>query len=77
MEVRERIRIDGKPIAYDRFAKYFNTVYDRLDANKDEFGGEMPAYFRFLTLMAFHTFLQEKVTAFRSNKQGEKLTGNL
>lgn len=25
-------------------------------------GGAMPAYFRFLTILAFHVFLQEKVS---------------
>ena len=28
--VRERIRINGKPLAEDKFVKYFNYVHDRL-----------------------------------------------
>ncbi|XP_035769971.1 folylpolyglutamate synthase, mitochondrial-like, partial [Neolamprologus brichardi] len=41
--------------------KYFWQVYGRLDETKDAHGGTMPAYFRFLTILAFHVFLQEKV----------------
>lgn len=29
---------------------------------QDANGGSMPAYFRFLTILAFHVFLQEKVS---------------
>lgn len=31
--------------------------------SQDESQANMPAYFRFLTIMAFHVFLQEKVGA--------------
>ncbi len=31
---------------------------------QDVHGGSMPAYFRFLTILAFHIFLQEKVSIF-------------
>ena len=31
--VRERIRINGKPISEEEFAKYFFEVWDRLEAN--------------------------------------------
>ncbi len=31
---------------------------------QDAHGGSMPAYFRFLTILAFHIFLQEKVSNF-------------
>uniref|UniRef100_A0AAY4EJ24 Folylpolyglutamate synthase n=1 Tax=Denticeps clupeoides TaxID=299321 RepID=A0AAY4EJ24_9TELE len=61
VQVRERIRIDGQPISKDLFSKYFWQVYGRLDETKDAHGGSMPAYFRFLTILAFHVFLQEKV----------------
>ena len=58
--VRERIRINGKPISEDKFARYFHHVYNILEANKtDEF--KMPGYFNFLTIMAFYVFLQENV----------------
>ncbi|CAN9504754.1 unnamed protein product [Ophioblennius macclurei] len=61
VQVRERIRINGQPIGKDLFAKYFWQVYGRLDETKEAHGGTMPAYFRFLTILAFHIFLQEKV----------------
>ncbi|KAF1377181.1 hypothetical protein PFLUV_G00197940 [Perca fluviatilis] len=61
VQVRERIRINGQPIGKELFTKYFWQVYGRLDETKDAYGGTMPAYFRFLTILAFHVFLQEKV----------------
>ncbi|XP_070706502.1 folylpolyglutamate synthase, mitochondrial [Pempheris klunzingeri] len=61
VQVRERIRVNGQPIGKQLFTKYFWQVYGRLDETKDAHGGTMPAYFRFLTILAFHVFLQEKV----------------
>ncbi|XP_051532823.1 folylpolyglutamate synthase, mitochondrial [Myxocyprinus asiaticus] len=61
VQVRERIRINGQPIGKELFTKYFWQVYGRLEETKDTHGGSMPAYFRFLTILAFHVFLQEKV----------------
>ncbi|XP_051794216.1 folylpolyglutamate synthase, mitochondrial [Acanthochromis polyacanthus] len=61
VQVRERIRINGQPIGKELFTKYFWQVYGHLDETKDAHGGTMPAYFRFLTILAFHVFLQEKV----------------
>ncbi|XP_064153587.1 folylpolyglutamate synthase, mitochondrial-like [Anguilla rostrata] len=61
VEVRERIRINGYPISEELFTKYFWQVYKPLEATKDAHEGTMPAYFLFLTIMAFHVFLQEKV----------------
>ncbi|NXE94497.1 FOLC protein, partial [Menura novaehollandiae] len=61
VQVRERIRINGQPISKDLFNKYFWLVYNRLEQTKDPVHSSMPAYFRFLTIMAFHVFLQEKV----------------
>lgn len=60
--VRERIRINGRPLSEEMFASYFMQVYNRLQAAlaPDE---SMPAYFNFLTLMAFHVFRAEKVEA--------------
>ncbi|KAJ7178996.1 Mur ligase [Mycena filopes] len=61
--VRERIRINGKPLSEDDFAKYFFEVWDRIDENKTrlETTPDKPGYFRFMTLVAFHTFLSLKV----------------
>lgn len=64
--VRERIRIDGAPLPEDEFAKYFFEIWDKLIANnirKISTTPDMPGYFRFLTLMAFHVFLDKKVDA--------------
>ncbi|GAA5974729.1 hypothetical protein JCM11641_007243 [Rhodosporidiobolus odoratus] len=64
--VRERIRINGEPIAEEMFAKYFWDVWDKLEADPttaDADTPEKPAYFRYLTIMAMHVFLQEKVDA--------------
>ncbi|XP_075841976.1 folylpolyglutamate synthase, mitochondrial isoform X5 [Microtus pennsylvanicus] len=60
-KVRERIRINGKPISPELFTKHFWRLYHQLEEFKDDSHISMPAYFRFLTLMAFHVFLQEKV----------------
>ncbi|XP_076019803.1 folylpolyglutamate synthase, mitochondrial-like isoform X2 [Genypterus blacodes] len=61
VQVRERIRINGQPIGKELFTKYFWQIYTRLDETKDAHEGTMPPYFRFLTILAFHVFLQEKV----------------
>eukprot|EP00111_Clytia_hemisphaerica_P004448 TCONS_00012724-protein len=61
VEVGERIRINGKPLDRDLFTKYFFQLYDRLSETAVEHDGVMPGYFRFLTLMAFHVYLQENV----------------
>ncbi|KAF8205085.1 Mur ligase [Pholiota molesta] len=64
--VRERIRINGAPITESEFAKYFFEVWDKLAANKTKKAPttpDMPGYFRFITLMAYHVFLQSKVDA--------------
>lgn len=60
---RERIRIAGTPLDKDSFAKYFFEVYNKLEATKCEAdeGSTFPAYFRFLTIMAFHVFITEGV----------------
>ena len=57
-QVRERIRINGKPISQELFAKYFFQVWDRLESTSE---GDKPAYFRYLTLVCFHACMQEKV----------------
>jgi folylpolyglutamate synthase len=56
--VRERIRINSSPISDTLFAKYFFDVWDKLSS---ESALQKPAYFRYLTLMSYHVFLQEGV----------------
>lgn len=78
--MRERIRINGKPLSEEDFAKFFFEVWDRISENKVcnlhaptllspmepsqkrvETTPDKPGYFRFMTLVAFHTFLSLKV----------------
>ncbi|EXJ81433.1 folylpolyglutamate synthase [Capronia epimyces CBS 606.96] len=67
--VRERIQINGQPLSEAQFAQYFFEVWDRLEdaakaAGEDpQAPGAKPVYFRYLTLMAFHTYISEKVDA--------------
>lgn len=82
--VRERIRINGKPISEEMFAKYSEDIWTRLEDTKDQYiplgqdstttdrtkltlqdqraHPDKPVYFRYLTLLALHAFVQEKVT---------------
>lgn len=63
--MRERIRINSKPIPESLFAKYFFEVWDRLGNSTVDAGavplGTRPLYGRYLTLMSWHVFLQEGV----------------
>ncbi|RDA91964.1 hypothetical protein CP533_1367 [Ophiocordyceps camponoti-saundersi (nom. inval.)] len=63
--VRERIRIDSKPISEELFAKFLFQVWDRLGSSAEGADlvplGSRPIYSRFLTLMSWHVFLSEKV----------------
>ncbi|XP_074526278.1 folylpolyglutamate synthase, mitochondrial-like [Halichoeres trimaculatus] len=61
VHVRERIRINGRPISQQLFTKYFWETYEQLEDTKDVHCGSMPFYFQLLSLMAFHVFLQERV----------------
>jgi len=71
VDVRERIRINSTPISPEMFAKYFFEVWDLLTMKyklatlrgelKDLPVDEKPGYFKFLTLMSFHVFLQEGI----------------
>ncbi|VDD96029.1 unnamed protein product [Enterobius vermicularis] len=60
MQVRERIKINGSSLTESAFASYFTDVYNQLRINNG-IDGTMPAYFKFLTLMAFYVFIREKV----------------
>ena len=53
VSVRERIQIDGQPLPEEEWTEYFNQIWDTLPSK--------PVYFRFLTILAFHTFIQECV----------------
>lgn len=60
--VRERIRINGEPMSETQFADCFWEVYNLMNEVKAN-DKDMPSYFIFLTIMAFHVFLKEKVEA--------------
>ena len=64
--VRERIQINNRPLSEETFAKYFFETWDRLEEAARAKGEPpdltaKPVYFRFLTLMAYHTYLREGV----------------
>lgn len=56
IHVSERIRINGRPIKEDVFTKYFWLVYNALNSQKEN-ESDMPTYFKFMTLLMFHIFL--------------------
>lgn len=64
--MRERIQINNEPLSEEVFAKYFFETWDRLEESARANGeptdtSAKPVYFRFLTLMAFHTYMREGV----------------
>lgn len=64
--MRERIQINNQPLSEDDFAKYFFQLWDRMEDAAQAKGlptdtSAKPTYFRFLTLMAFHTYMSEGV----------------
>ncbi|CAG8453763.1 1019_t:CDS:10 [Paraglomus brasilianum] len=67
--VRERIRIDGKKLNKEDFTNYCFEVCERLNKAEAANPGMLidgipintPEYFRFLTLLAFHSFMRKKV----------------
>ncbi|XP_032690936.1 folylpolyglutamate synthase, mitochondrial isoform X2 [Odontomachus brunneus] len=60
VSVRERIRINGEPISQSYFAHSFWKVYRRLEQNRED-ESDMPTYFKFLTILMFHVFLEANV----------------
>ncbi|XP_012061395.1 PREDICTED: folylpolyglutamate synthase, mitochondrial-like [Atta cephalotes] len=60
VSVRERIRLNGEPISQAHFTHFFWNVYQRLE-QKREYESDMPTYFKFLTILTFHVFLEANV----------------
>jgi folylpolyglutamate synthase len=60
VDVRERFRIDGKPVSKKTFTREFWWLFNACRSKCADLGGP-PAYFRFLTLLGFRIFAQEKV----------------
>ena len=63
VEVRERIRIDGKPISKLLFSKYYWEVKYALEITKSKYSIQMPSYFYLLTTLAYYIFKKEAVDA--------------
>eukprot|EP00894_Picocystis_sp_ML_P003769 jgi/Pico_ML_1/54286/g4658.t1 len=61
LDVRERIRIDGQPVSEEQFAQRFWHCWHTIKDAAPE--GGVPALFRFLTLVAMHTFAEQGVDA--------------
>lgn len=66
--VRERIRVNGRPLSEQQFTKYFFDVYNKLETSESSAerfpqlqNGVKPMYFRFLTLVSLHAFMREKI----------------
>jgi len=57
INVRERFRVNGKPIEEELFLRHFNRIWNRFT----EVGVKIPGFFRFFTLMGFQIFLELKV----------------
>ncbi|EEU48804.1 uncharacterized protein NECHADRAFT_75323 [Fusarium vanettenii 77-13-4] len=67
---RERIAIQGEPVSQGLFAEAFFELWERLSeiAKKEGMGtaeaegpNSKPFFFRFMTILAWHIFLREKV----------------
>ncbi|KAL6876691.1 Mur ligase [Trichoderma novae-zelandiae] len=70
VHVRERIAVNGEPVSREEFAAAFFEVWDRLTEAAIEGGmpevdaqgaASKPFYFRFLTIVAWHIFLQRGI----------------
>ncbi|KAJ4290782.1 hypothetical protein N0V88_006531 [Collariella sp. IMI 366227] len=70
LSVRERIALNNAPISREKFTQNFHSLWDRFTAaaqhptNVKEdvvLPTTHPFYFRFLTILAIHTFLAENV----------------
>jgi len=63
--VRERIQVNGSPISEQEFANTFFAVWDRLEESVTSLNhaaqASKPVYFRYLTLMSWHYFLEQKI----------------
>jgi hypothetical protein len=60
VDVRERVRINGRVLDKDTFARYFWTVHDAVAAAVQEHAVHLH-YFHFLTVLGFYVFQEERV----------------
>lgn len=63
ISVLERIKINGRNVDEDIFIKYFWECWYKLESSRNEQYPLMPGWFRFLTLLSFKIFQEEKVDA--------------
>ena len=56
-DVRERIRVNGRPVDKRVFITAFDDLWAKLEARADERVG-VPAYFKFLTLLGLKIFVE-------------------
>ncbi|CAM1504510.1 Fc.00g021010.m01.CDS01 [Cosmosporella sp. VM-42] len=72
VSVRERIAIDGEPVTQDVFTGAFFELWERFteaarregkSAVEAEGPASKPFFFRFLTILAWHVFMKERVDA--------------
>lgn len=75
MTVRERICICAQPLSETLFVKYFNHVWEKLNAVPDEELG----YFQFLTLLSYYVFKQGgvEVCIYETGVGGERDATNI
>ncbi|KAF6994754.1 hypothetical protein CFC21_011377 [Triticum aestivum] len=59
IDVRERFRLDGLDISEEKFIRYFWWCWNKLKVKTGD-DIPMPAYFRFLALLAFKIFSDEQ-----------------
>ena len=57
LQLQFQIRLNGRPISESAFASHFWSVFDKVCAGHSD----RPAYFKFLTILAFNIFWKEKV----------------
>ncbi|KAK0159708.1 hypothetical protein PV327_010795 [Microctonus hyperodae] len=60
VSVRERIMINGRPINEEKFANHFRIIYEKLISQRS-YENDMPTYFKFLTIMMFHIFINASI----------------
>lgn len=61
IKVNERIKLNGQQIDESKFSKHFRHIYDRLQEAAKKDHALLPSYFSFLTILAYHIFLEERV----------------
>ena len=64
VDVSERFRVNGIPINREKLFEAFYFVWDTLHETKDKAKDfpPVPGFFRFLTLVGFKLFMDEKPT---------------